>query len=629
LFAVWDLGGECVFIFPKIKLTILRPITIKKPNLLTMNQVNKTSRPRQLVSTLHVDRDETLLPAMIRVLTDHVSNGLLTKAFIGPAETSTTSKERDGGSQKHHHCIIHFKDRTSYAEIRAKLWIPILNAAGFTSSSVPSGGGLFHLIQKGTDAEATTYAIKELSDENPVVLDLGVSRAQGKRSDLERFSDAVDQGAFTDYNSVLRDGRFDGICARHKAFVIDKLALCVINRAPPDDFVLRVWQQCLVDALRLPADDRTVLFNIDRIGGAGKTKFCQFLPYWLPDHTICVMRPGKVADMAMLVDVNADIFIIDCPREATDFVQYRIMEELKDGYVSSPKFHSTTLVLRKSPVHVVVFMNDDPDMSKLSLDRYQVVDLKAEYQAPVSTGFGPEFSSDMTGDGPVCDYEKAMMALSIAIPKNPIVEGRRTLGFDVKKPCIWLTGSIDPLARSGVVRVTTYTHPAARQFILGTTNWCGRGVVELTINMRSWPTADNVWEWHTDRYGDKVTDMSVPLDYIDGNGQCYKLVPYVKSPRETSRMCFSYMHALEQSARREATTVGYRMVPLPDGELTLDDALYMYPLGTMFNHFSWVTLGKLGNKITLVNGNFSMGGVIWPRMWKEDITLQENYLSNL
>lgn len=592
-----------------------------------MNQVTLKSRPRQLVSTFHLDRDETLLPAMKTVLTDLHNKGVLTKAFIGPAEISTTSKERDGGSQKHHHCILHFANRTSLSELRAKLWLPVLTAAGYTSDSSPSGGGIYHLVQKGNDLQATEYALKELRDDNPAVLDLGVSRAQGKRSDLERFSDAVDQGAFTDYNSVLRDGRFDGICARHKAFVIDKLALVVFNRAPPADFVPRLWQQCLMDYLRLPADDRTVLFNIDRLGGAGKTKFCQFLPYWLPDRIICVMRPGKVADMAMLVDVNADIFIIDCPREATDFVQYRIMEELKDGYVSSPKFHSTTLVLRKSPVHVVVFMNDDPDMSKLSADRYQVVELKAEHQAPRATAFGPEFSSDMTGDGPVCSYVKAMEALSITVPSEPL--GDKRCGFDVTKPCIWLTGSLNTLAKSGVIRATTDTHPFLRNYLMNTTNWCGIGMVELTVHMKSWPTADDVWEWHTDLNGDKVTDMSVPLDYIDGNGRCYKLIPYVKSPRETERMCFSYAHAMNQGVRREATAIGYRMVHDKYSTLGLIDALYMYPVGTMFNHYAWHVIRKWGDNVILANGNFLVDATHWPRMWKMSVIHQENYLRSI
>jgi len=45
---------------------------------------------------------------------------------------------------------------------------------------------------------------------------------------------------------------------------------------------------------------------------------------------------------------------------------------LKDRFVFSPKYDSKTKWLSNQP-HVVVFMNEHPDMTKLSHDRYRII----------------------------------------------------------------------------------------------------------------------------------------------------------------------------------------------------------------------------------------------------------------
>ena len=50
---------------------------------------------------------------------------------------------------------------------------------------------------------------------------------------------------------------------------------------------------------------------------------------------------------------------------------YTFMEELKDGYVSCSKYESC--IKKYEKVHVVVLMNQEPDMSALSEDRYSFI----------------------------------------------------------------------------------------------------------------------------------------------------------------------------------------------------------------------------------------------------------------
>ena len=62
------------------------------------------------------------------------------------------------------------------------------------------------------------------------------------------------------------------------------------------------------------------------------------------------------------------------PRGEIEFLQYSILESLKDQMIISTKYQGRTKILRKVP-HVVVFTNEHPDMTKLSIDRYKIIQL--------------------------------------------------------------------------------------------------------------------------------------------------------------------------------------------------------------------------------------------------------------
>ena len=72
--------------------------------------------------------------------------------------------------------------------------------------------------------------------------------------------------------------------------------------------------------------------------------------------------------MAYAVDPDKRVFFINVPRLGMEFLQYSILEQLKDRMVFSTKYTSEMKVLRTN-VHVVVFCNEMPDMDKMSADR--------------------------------------------------------------------------------------------------------------------------------------------------------------------------------------------------------------------------------------------------------------------
>ncbi|AXH73216.1 MAG: putative viral replication protein [Demetevirus haddotis] len=137
-----------------------------------------------------------------------------------------------------------------------------------------------------------------------------------------------------------------------------------------EDGVLKEWQLDLLGVLLCEADDREVIFMVDPQGGAGKTWFQR---YMLTQHSekTQVLSIAKRDDIAHAIQEDKSIFLFNVPRQGMEFMQYTILEQLKDRMVFSPKYNSRTKILR-SKVHVVVFCNEEPDFNKMTEDRYNI-----------------------------------------------------------------------------------------------------------------------------------------------------------------------------------------------------------------------------------------------------------------
>lgn len=136
---------------------------------------------------------------------------------------------------------------------------------------------------------------------------------------------------------------------------------------------LRDWQERLNDALALEPDDRSVHFVIDKAGGKGKSFFMRWFFTQHPEKTQ-LLSIGKRDDIAHAVDVHKSVFLFNVPRGGMEFLQYTILEQIKDRVVFSPKYNSETKLMREN-THVVVFCNEEPDYEKMSADRFNVIRL--------------------------------------------------------------------------------------------------------------------------------------------------------------------------------------------------------------------------------------------------------------
>lgn len=112
---------------------------------------------------------------------------------------------------------------------------------------------------------------------------------------------------------------------------------------------------------------------VDSTGGTGKSWFCDYYAKTHREETQ-ILTPGKYADMALALDPAIKVLFLDCPRSKQgDFIQYDFLENVKNGRIFSGKYESGMKYL--NPLHVVVMMNEYPDMEKLSEDRYNVINL--------------------------------------------------------------------------------------------------------------------------------------------------------------------------------------------------------------------------------------------------------------
>jgi hypothetical protein len=197
---------------------------------------------------------------------------------------------------------------------------------------------------------------------------LGTS--SGRRSDLDEFKKAIKSHAEPLTMADIRE-LFSDVYARYPRFCIEYYR----DHAPKREVEahpLREWQRQLNIELNLAPDDRTIHFIVDRRGNGGKTWFAQY--YASLHDNVQILQPGKHADMAYALETNVRVLFLDVPRARLDIgIPYATLEQIKNGQVFSGKYESFTKHFQR--VHVVVMMNEMPDMQKLSIDRYAIAEI--------------------------------------------------------------------------------------------------------------------------------------------------------------------------------------------------------------------------------------------------------------
>jgi len=229
------------------------------------------------------------------------------------------------------------------------------------------GFGRCHLeVSRGTPKEASDYCKKEADYEEFGTL----PASQGKRTDFESLKEWIKAANPCPSHTEIAD-TYPSLWGRYRSACIDFAER--FGKKP--DLVngnLRPWQQELDQMITGEADDRKVVFVIDRQGNKGKSWLTK---YWFSKRDdVQRLSIGKREDLAFALDVSKRVYVFDIPRGGMEFLQYSILEGIKDRMVFSAKYESTCKLFVHQP-HVIVFCNEGPDVTRLSDDRYEIKDI--------------------------------------------------------------------------------------------------------------------------------------------------------------------------------------------------------------------------------------------------------------
>jgi len=134
--------------------------------------------------------------------------------------------------------------------------------------------------------------------------------------------------------------------------------------------------KCINDIVLQEPDNRTINWIWSNEGGVGKTSTAAYLQR---NHEGVCVANGKGADIKMSVinhleENELDVLIITVPRTAEGYVSYSAIEEIKDGLIFSGKYEGGFANIEHP--HVIVMANFMPDVSALSADRWNIVEVK-------------------------------------------------------------------------------------------------------------------------------------------------------------------------------------------------------------------------------------------------------------
>lgn len=240
----------------------------------------------------------------------------------------------------------------------------------FTAAKQRLGNNAHLEVARATSEAVATYCKKDGDFE-----EFGaVPSNNGRRSDFERYVEFVrDLGRVPSTRELVAHN--PGLFARYERALI-RIATHIL---PSPNFTGAQqprfgWQTQVAGLIDADAPSpRTINFVVDPAGNSGKSWMCRYALSQHPD-SVQVLRIGRRDDLAHAIDPLRSIFLFDVPRGQMMFLQYSVLESLKDQLVFSPKYESSCKVLRNIPT-VIVFCNEMPDMNALTNDRYNIINI--------------------------------------------------------------------------------------------------------------------------------------------------------------------------------------------------------------------------------------------------------------
>ena len=144
---------------------------------------------------------------------------------------------------------------------------------------------------------------------------------------------------------------------------------------------LRLWQEQLLDIVNEDQkNDRKIIWVKGQNGNEGKSWFQSYLQSLHGTHRVARFDiTNKTSDLLHIMSrcelATTDVFLFNQQRcVSSEECCYSLLEMIKDGYASAPKFHGSLLRIR-TPNLVVVFANENPRIRALSKDRWRIFNI--------------------------------------------------------------------------------------------------------------------------------------------------------------------------------------------------------------------------------------------------------------
>jgi len=138
------------------------------------------------------------------------------------------------------------------------------------------------------------------------------------------------------------------------------------------------WEIEIIENIKRNPDERTIHWYCEHIGNSGKSTFCKYL---VVKYNAFVVY-GAGADMKhglseyyKLNNQLPPIIIIDIPRGIKS-PDYTGIEQIKNGLFYNTKYEGG-MIVANAP-HIIIFSNNYPDESRLSLDRWNIKEIKKD-----------------------------------------------------------------------------------------------------------------------------------------------------------------------------------------------------------------------------------------------------------
>jgi len=195
---------------------------------------------------------------------------------------------------------------------------------------------------------------------------------QGKRTDWDGYKEwVIELGRVPSRKEIVL--KFPGLYARYRRACVDYAEAIAPPPVLTESEPRFGWQTQVAGIIDGVPNDRTVNFVVDPEGNSGKSWICKWAMSKHPDR-VQIFRVGKRDDLAYCIDIDKDIFLFDIPRGQMTYLQYSVLESMKDRMIFSPKYESSFKILRKVPT-VIVFSNEQPDMNAMSQDRFRIINI--------------------------------------------------------------------------------------------------------------------------------------------------------------------------------------------------------------------------------------------------------------